>query len=94
MTGSEAVLEKAYSALFAQPGVTVEIVGYTDDIGDPAQNELLSLRRAESVKSWLVKKGIPAWRLTTVGKGPREPLAPNDTPEGRARNRRIEFRVK
>jgi outer membrane protein OmpA-like peptidoglycan-associated protein len=92
--GSEAVLEKAYAALSAQPGVTVEIVGYTDDIGNVAQNELLSLRRAESVKSWLVKRGIPAWRLSTVGKGPREPLAPNDTAEGRARNRRIEFHVK
>jgi outer membrane protein OmpA-like peptidoglycan-associated protein len=92
--GSETVLEKAYVALLAQPGLTVEIAGYTDDVGVASQNELLSLRRAEAVKSWLVKKGIPSWRLTTVGKGPREPLAPNDSPEGRAKNRRIEFHVK
>jgi outer membrane protein OmpA-like peptidoglycan-associated protein len=92
--GSETVLNKAYQALQNQPGVTVEIAGYTDDVGSSAKNQELSLRRAESVKAWLVRHGIAGWRMTTVGKGPLEPIAPNDSPAGRAKNRRIEFHVK
>jgi outer membrane protein OmpA-like peptidoglycan-associated protein/opacity protein-like surface antigen len=92
--GSEPVLSKAYQALQNQPGVTVEIAGYTDDVGNAAKNQDLSLRRAESVKAWMVRHGIAGWRMTTVGKGPREPIAPNDSAEGRAKNRRIEFHVR
>ena len=92
--GSEVTLLKALQALQSQPGINVEITGFTDDVGNLAQNENLSFRRAESVKSWLVRHGISASRLTARGKGPREPIAPNDSPEGRAKNRRIEFRVK
>lgn len=92
--GSEVTLLKALQALESQPGINVEITGFTDDLGGLIQNENLSLRRAESVKSWLVRHGISASRLTTRGKGPREPIAPNDSAEGRAKNRRIEFRVK
>jgi outer membrane protein OmpA-like peptidoglycan-associated protein len=71
----------------------VEIAGYTDNVGKTEMNDNLSARRAQAVKTWLVKKGILANRLTTVGKGMRDPIAPNDTPEGRAQNRRIEFHV-
>jgi outer membrane protein OmpA-like peptidoglycan-associated protein/outer membrane protein W len=92
--GSETVLNKALLALQTQQGVTVEIAGYTDDVGNAAQNQQLSLRRAESVKAWMVRHGIATWRMTTVGKGPREPIAPNDSAQGRAKNRRIEFHVK
>jgi outer membrane protein OmpA-like peptidoglycan-associated protein len=92
--GSEDVLERALRALQANPGVIVEIAGYTDDVGSLVQNERLSLRRAEAVKTWLNRKGVATWRMTTVGKGPREPIAPNDTPAQRAKNRRIEFHVK
>jgi len=91
---SEDVLERALRALQINPGVIIEIAGYTDDVGSVAQNERLSLRRAESVKAWLNRKGVASWRMTTVGKGPREPIAPNDSPERRAKNRRIEFHVK
>lgn len=90
---SEKTLEKAYNALIANPNIVVEIAGYTDNTGKAETNDNLSARRAQSVKSWLVKRGIPANRLTTVGKGMRDPIAPNDTPEGRAQNRRIEFHV-
>jgi len=90
---SEKTLEKAYNALVASPDLVVEIAGYTDNVGKADMNVNLSARRAQSVKAWLVKKGIPAKRLTTVGKGMRDPIAPNDTADGRAQNRRIEFHV-
>lgn len=86
-------LERAYNALVASPDVKLEIIGYTDNVGIRSANEALSLRRAAAVKSWLVKKGIDPSRLTTVGKGPDNPIAPNYTAEGRAKNRRIEFHV-
>lgn len=90
---SEKTLEKAYNALIANPEIVVQIAGYTDNVGKPDANDNLSARRAQSVKAWLVKKGIPTNRMTTVGKGMRDPIAPNDTPDGRAQNRRIEFHV-
>ncbi len=91
---SEDVLERALRALQASPTVIVEIAGYTDDVGSALKNEQLSLRRAESVKAWLNRKGVATWRMTTVGRGPLEPIAPNDSPAGRSKNRRIEFHVK
>ncbi|MFN0156783.1 MAG: OmpA family protein [Bacteroidota bacterium] len=90
---SEITLEKAFVAMVANPDVSVQIVGHTDNTGSRTTNEKLSFRRAESVKAWLVKKGIPGSRMTTAGRGPDEPIAENDTPEGRLMNRRIEFRV-
>jgi outer membrane protein OmpA-like peptidoglycan-associated protein len=92
--GSEAVLERAFFALTSNPQVRIEIAGYTDNVGDARSNQRLSLRRAEAVSSWLVRKGIGATRIITVGMGDRDPAAPNSTPDGRARNRRIEFHVR
>ena len=91
---SERTLEKAFHALVASPDISVEIVGYTDNVGSASTNERLSLRRAEAVKSWLLKKGIAARRLKTIGMGMRNPVASNATAEGRAKNRRIEFNVR
>jgi outer membrane protein OmpA-like peptidoglycan-associated protein len=88
-----AALEKALAVLQDNPEVKVKIVGHTDNIGSKKYNDELSLRRANAVKSWLVSKGIDAARLTTAGVGFSEPIATNDTPEGRAKNRRIEFHV-
>jgi len=91
---SERVLERAFIALVANSSLSVEIAGYTDNTGSLENNYSLSRARAESVRSWLVRRGIPATRLTAVGMGPRDPVAPNTTPDGRSRNRRIEFHVK
>jgi outer membrane protein OmpA-like peptidoglycan-associated protein len=86
-------LEKVLAALRNNPEVRVKIVGHTDNIGSKKYNDRLSLQRAESVKLWLVISGILSTRLTTAGVGFSEPIATNDTPEGRAKNRRIEFHV-
>lgn len=72
----------------------VEIAGHTDNVGKHEYNMKLSLRRANAVKDYLVKKGISAGRITTNGYGPDKPIASNDTPEGRHKNRRIEFILK
>ncbi len=68
-------------------------VGHTDSIGSDAYNDRLSLRRAEAVKAYLVSKGIPADKVRTEGRGKREPVADNATPEGRAKNRRVEVTI-
>lgn len=86
-------LEKVYAALLAGPAVKAEIAGYTDNVGRPEANEQLSLRRAQAVRSWLVRKGISPLRLTAVGMGMKNPVASNATADGRARNRRIELHI-
>jgi OOP family OmpA-OmpF porin len=77
-------------------GLALEVVidvGHTDSIGAEAYNQKLSLRRAAAVKDYLVSKGVEANRLYTEGKGETQPFASNKTPEGRARNRRVEIEV-
>jgi len=78
----------------SNPQIRIEIAGYTDNQGNPRTNQRLSQRRADAVSSWLVRKGIGATRIVTLGMGNKNPVAPNSTPEGRARNRRIEFHVR
>jgi outer membrane protein OmpA-like peptidoglycan-associated protein len=90
---SEIILGRALSALNASPDLRVLIVGHTDHVGSAAYNRDLSLRRANSVKSWLVNRGISAKRLTVAGKGEDEPIDTNETEAGRSNNRRVEFRV-
>ncbi len=68
-------------------------VGHTDSIGTEKYNQGLSVRRAESVKAYLVSKGIEANRVYTEGKGEKQPIADNRTREGRAKNRRVEVEV-
>ncbi len=70
-----------------------EVTGHTDGVGSRPQNIALSAARADAVKTFLVGKGIAADKIATSGAGPDRPLAANDTPDGRARNRRIELRV-
>jgi len=88
---SEPTLMDAFNALKENPNVAVEIRGYTDNVGKVAANKKLSLRRAEAVRSWLVKQGIDSMRIGVKGYGPENPIADNSTPEGRQKNRRIEF---
>jgi outer membrane protein OmpA-like peptidoglycan-associated protein len=90
---SEQTLEKAFRALVDNPDLKVQIVGYTDNVGGAAMNQQLSQRRAQAVLSWLVKKGIMSNRLSAVGRGEENPIAPNNTAMGRSKNRRIEFYV-
>ncbi|MGA9117183.1 MAG: OmpA family protein [Bacteroidota bacterium] len=88
---SEVILEKAFNTLAENPEIAVEIRGHTDATGKKSFNLRLSQARADAVKAWLVKKGIAGDRITARGFGPDSPIAPNDTPEGRQQNRRIEF---
>jgi outer membrane protein OmpA-like peptidoglycan-associated protein len=90
---SERILWKAYNAMVANPDVSVVITGHTDNVGSEEYNQALSLKRAQAVKNWLVRKGIESSRMRTVGKGENEPVASNETEEGRLENRRIEFYV-
>jgi len=85
------VIKEVAAALEKQPALKLRIEGHTDSTGDAAKNLDLSKRRAESVKGALVKLGIGADRLSTEGLGQTKPLAPNETPQGRAENRRVEF---
>lgn len=79
--------------LKAYTGVNIIIEGYTDNTGDAANNNTLSLSRAEAVKNSLVAAGIAGDRIATQGYGSANPVASNDTPEGRTQNRRIEVRI-
>ncbi len=77
-------------------GINLEViiaVGHTDSVGNDAYNQKLSVRRAESVKAYLVTKGIEKNRIYTEGKGEKQPVADNKTKEGRAKNRRVEIEV-
>ncbi len=87
---STAVLDGAADFLITN-GTVVEIAGHTDADGNDASNLALSQARAESVMAYLTEKGVAAENMTAVGYGETEPIASNDTPEGKAENRRIEF---
>jgi outer membrane protein OmpA-like peptidoglycan-associated protein len=77
--------------LNGDPGLKFSIEGHTDNQGNQAINQPLSEKRSMAVKAWLVDNGIDAERLTTKGLGDTKPLSSNDTAEGRANNRRVEF---
>lgn len=89
---AEENLDVALNSLKNNPNVEVEIIGHTDNTGRREWNLELSEKRAESVKDWFVGKGISGSRITTKGMGPDDPIAPNDTKEGRYENRRIDFK--
>jgi OmpA-OmpF porin, OOP family len=90
---SLATLVMAAAALSGQPTMKVEIRGHTDSVGNDANNLALSQRRAQSVANFLVENSVNPARLTVVGLGETRPIADNTTAEGRATNRRVEFRV-
>ncbi len=88
-----AILDQLAAVIAKMPNNSFEIIGHTDNSGSRASNIALSQARADAVKGYLVTKGIAPQSMTTMGAGPDQPIASNDTDEGRARNRRIEFRV-
>ena len=81
------------SILKAYPGVNIAINGYTDNTGDAAKNKQLSEARAQAVQARLLVQGISADRMKAAGHGDANPVASNDTEEGRAQNRRIEVEI-
>nr|WP_229520689.1 OmpA family protein [Massilia sp. IC2-476] len=88
-----AVLDQMSEAMQKIKGVKVEVIGHTDNAGSRAGNLSLSQARAEAVKAYVVGKGIAAETIAVSGEGPDRPVADNRTAEGKARNRRIEFKV-
>lgn len=87
------VLDEVAGTLQSQPNVAVQIAGNTDNVGNKAYNLMLSQQRAEAVRQYLVAHGIDAGRLVATGFGDFHPVAPNDTEEGRAKNRRVDFKL-
>ena len=83
------VLDSLVAGLARRAGTKLEIRGHTDDVGSEAYNLALSQRRADSVKAYLVSKGLNAADLSTIGLGEMQHIAPNDTPDGREQNRRV-----
>lgn len=84
-------LEAVAAALRAQPDRSIRVEGHTDSRGSDGYNEDLSRRRAEAVRRFLVEQGVEEGRVSAVGRGEAEPVAPNGSPEGRANNRRVEI---
>jgi OOP family OmpA-OmpF porin len=91
--GGRAILDEMVVALAQVGHQQVQVIGHTDSVGSRAANIGLSLQRAIAVKAYLEQRGVSADHLGVQGFGPDRPVADNATDEGRARNRRIEFRV-
>lgn len=85
------VLQEIYASALTADGLKLGIFGHTDNVGNPDANRLLSERRAEAVKNYLIKKGIPESRIRVRGYGEDQPIADNATEKGRAQNRRVQI---
>lgn len=88
-----AILDRLVAFMNENKDKRVNLAGHTDSIGTEAYNQKLSERRANSVASYITKKGIDASRVTAQGFGETKPIADNKTREGRAKNRRVEIKV-
>jgi OOP family OmpA-OmpF porin len=93
LTGAEQVLDDAIDWLKKNPHLVVEVAGHTDSDGAASANLGLSERRAYTVRDYLINGGIGEARLTARGYGESQPIANNDTTEGKAENRRVELRI-
>jgi outer membrane protein OmpA-like peptidoglycan-associated protein len=98
-TGKDKIKKRSYisldglAALLKEKGYGLQIDGHTDNVGTPEMNLDLSLRRAESVKAYLIDKGVDGSKIQTAGYGLTRPIADNKTAEGRQKNRRVEMNV-
>ena len=90
---SKSSIDDLYDRLMNDPEVSIELASHTDSVGDDNSNMLLSQRRSESVKQYLIDMGIELDRIEAQGYGEKQPKATNETPEGRAKNRRTEVRI-
>lgn len=90
---AKANLDKLNQVLVNNPDTNINIYGHTDSVGADDYNQKLSERRANSVRSYLMSKGISSNRLFALGEGEAMPVASNDTDAGRAKNRRVEFAI-
>lgn len=90
---AKAILDGIAKSLAAQTAVKVQVTGHTDSLGPQSYNLTLSQKRAKSVVAYLSSVGVDAARLTSEGEGEFAPVASNDTEEGRAKNRRVEFKI-
>src|SRR6266480_5352637 len=91
--GAREKLAKISGIVLAHPGLVLQIEGHTDSVGGDDFNQQLSERRADSVRDFLAQQGVPGSSITARGLGKTQPVASNDTPEGRQRNRRVELVV-
>lgn len=91
---SAGLLDRLIETALRCPNTSVEIAGHTDNSGDDASNQALSEKRAQAVLDYLVRAGLPAERFRAFGYGSKVPIASNDTDEGKAQNRRIDFVVR
>ena len=91
--GAREKLAKISGILLAHPGLSLQVEGHTDSVGTDEFNQELSGRRADGVRDYLAQEGVPASNMTAKGFGKTQPVATNDTPEGRQRNRRVELVV-
>jgi len=92
-TAAKANLDKLVPVFNQYPDTNIQIYGYTDSTGTPEYNLTLSQQRANSVEKYLESKGLNMSRFKMVGMGIADPIATNDTPEGRSQNRRVEFAI-
>jgi len=99
-TGSDSLSSSIYSTLNGvatilneYPKSSLKITGHTDSVGSSESNLTLSERRAEAVSRYLINQNVKSGRLSTLGYGERQPIATNDTAEGRAQNRRVEILI-
>lgn len=90
---SYGILDNLVKVMSESPSAKLRAVGYTDSFGDDQKNLKLSENRAMSVKRYLSSKGIAENRIEAIGKGESNPIADNSTPEGRSKNRRVEFSI-
>lgn len=93
LPGAEQVLIDAAATLRKNPSISVEVAGHTDSDGTEAYNANLSERRAMTVRNFLIDEGVAADRMTARGYGELQPVAPNNTAEGKAQNRRVVLRI-